>query len=113
MRCYIAKRFAEPKLSTLVRPDATARSRTLSAIVEQSGGNFKYAEMVLDELGHGALAHDELGHLPNSLAGLYCNRAEAQFPDGKGFAEAHTVLAVLLAAEVALDTDSTCNDHLS
>lgn len=102
VRCYIAKRFAEPKLSTLVSPDPTARSRTLSAIVEQSGGNFKYAEMVLDELGHGALAHDELGHLPNSLAGLYYNRAEARFPDGKGFAEAHTVLAVLLAARLPL-----------
>ena len=70
----------------------------MNTIVEQSGGNFKYAEMVLDELGHGTLALDELGRLPNSLAGLYYNRAEARFPDGKGFAEARTVLAVLLAA---------------
>jgi TIR domain/AAA ATPase domain len=102
VRRYIAKRVAEPKLSAVVGLDATARSRTISTIVEQSGGNFKYAEMVLDELGHGALLLDELGRLPNSLAGLYYNRAEARFPDGKGFAEAHTVLAVLMAAKLPL-----------
>jgi TIR domain len=102
VRRYIVNRFAEAKLSGLVGLDATARSRTISTIVEQSGGNFKYAEMVLDELDHGALAHDELDRLPSSLAGLYYNRAEARFPDGKGFAEAHTVLAVLLAARLPL-----------
>jgi hypothetical protein len=102
VRRYIAKRLAELKLSRLPGLDATARSRTMSTIVEQSGGNFKYAEVVLDELGHGALGFDELGRLPNSLAGLYYNRAEARFPDGNGFAEAHTVLAVLLAARLPL-----------
>ena len=98
VRRYIADRLAEPKLSALVGSEVATRERTMSMIVEQSGGNFKYAEMVLDELGHGSLALDEIGRLPSSLAGLYYNRAEARFPDGEQYAEARTVLAVLLAA---------------
>jgi len=98
VRRYITDRLAEPKLSALVGSEVAARERTMNAIVEQSGGNFKYAEMVLDELGHGTLALDQLGRLPSSLAGLYYNRAEARFPDGKEFVETRTVLAVLLAA---------------
>jgi hypothetical protein len=119
VRCYITERLAEPKLSALIGSEVAARARTISAIVEQSGGNFKYAEMVLDELGHGTLALDELGRLPSSLAGLYYNRAEARFPDGQRFAEARTVLAVLLAArrpltrsQLAMITDFDRNDAL-
>jgi hypothetical protein len=119
VRCYITERFAEPKRSMLVGPEVDTRARTIDAIVEQSGGNFKYAEMVLDELGHGTLALDELGRLPSSLAGLYYNRAEARFPDGKRFAQARTVLAVLLAArrpltrsQLAMITDLDRDDTL-
>jgi hypothetical protein len=58
--------------------------------------------MVLDEIGRGTLAVDAIGRLPNSLAGLYYNRAEARFPDGQGYAEARIVLSVLLAARQPL-----------
>ena len=88
----------------LVRPgaDATAVDRLTDAIAARSGGNFQYAEMVLDELAAGTLAEGDIDSLPQSLAGLYYNRADAQFPDGKGFANARLVLGVLLAAREPL-----------
>ena len=117
VRRYIEQRFGEPKLAPLVA-DADQRDRAVKTIAAQSGGNFKYAEMVLDELAHGTLALAQLDRLPNSLAGLYYNRADARFPDGQGFAEARKVLAVLLGARqpltraqlsmiTALDRDDT------
>jgi hypothetical protein len=102
VRRYIEGRFAELKLAALIGSDAAAREHAMNTIAAQSGGNFKFAEMVLDELAHGTLALDALGRLPNSLAGLYYNRADARFPDGKGYDKARSVLAVLLAARQAL-----------
>ena len=102
MRRYIEGRFAEPKLAALVGDAAAVRERAINTIAAQSGGNFKFAEMVLDELAHGTLGLDALGRLPNSLAGLYYNRADARFPDGRGYGKARSVLAVLLAARQPL-----------
>jgi hypothetical protein len=95
VEAFVVRRLGEAKLAARLGGAADAVADRLAGL---SGGNFQYAETVLDELASGGIGADELGRLPPSLAGLYHNRAEARFPDGEGFAEARRVLAVLIAA---------------
>ncbi len=102
LRSYLGKRLSAPKLDATLAGSSATRGRTLDALAERSAGNFRYAEMVLDELSAGTLAADEIDRLPKSLAGLYHNRAEARFPDAQGYGDARLLLSVLLAAREPL-----------
>jgi hypothetical protein len=102
LRQYIERRLKDPALLKRC-PDESVRDRTATEIAERSAGNFQYATMVLDELKEGEIPFGEIKGLPSSLADLYENRAALRFHDG-GFAEARTVLSVLLAARQPLNT---------
>ena len=102
LRNYLGKRLSAPKLRAALAGGVAAGVRTLDALVERSAGNFRYAEMVLDELSAGTLAADQIDRLPKSLAGLYHNRAEARFPDAQGYGDARLLLSVLLVAREPL-----------
>ena len=102
LRNYLSNRLSAPKLKATLAGSAATRDRALDTLAERSAGNFRYAEMVLDELSAGTLAADEIDRLPKSLAGLYHNRAEARFPDAQGYGDARLLLSILLAAREPL-----------
>jgi TIR domain/AAA ATPase domain len=102
LRHFIEQRLVRPGADATVPAEVAAHGLLTDAIAARSGGNFQYAEMVLDALAAGTLAAGDIDSLPQSLAGLYYNRADAQFPDGQGFADARLVLGVLLAAREPL-----------
>ncbi len=102
LRDYLGERLSSAKLGGELAADEALRRLTIEALADRSAGNFRYAEMVLDELSAGTLTPNEIDRLPKSLAGLYHNRAEARFPDGQGYGDARLLLGVLLAAREPL-----------
>jgi TIR domain/AAA ATPase domain len=102
LRNYLSSRLSAPKLKAALASSSATRDRAIATLAERSAGNFRYAEMVLDELSSGTLAADQIDRLPKSLAGLYHNRAEARFPDAQGYGDARLLLSILLAAREPL-----------